>query len=246
MISLPRRNVGHRFYNQHSKTSWTTIIQDNVSISIEMVNKPKENLPSLFFIWDCNHLNTNNLLPVYVMLLHFSILNSDGLSHSAKRLSESHRLDLLRNITELLGRTFPSQFVFPVLGHEDVQNNDYKDYKSFLLSLGNIWKQWLPLEALQTFEKGNRRNHAIKFIIYCFTAEGNPNLNKMRMPLCRGNDYPEARAAFFWVWHAITNDHPTRLVWTGSGETLNVLCFYISHFWWEKTCKDSSTKRHLG
>jgi sphingomyelin phosphodiesterase acid-like 3 len=63
-------------------------------------------------------------------------------------------LDLLRNITELLGRTFPSQFVFPVLGHEDVQNNDYKDYKSFLASLGNIWRQWLPLEALQTFEKG--------------------------------------------------------------------------------------------
>jgi hypothetical protein len=60
----------------------------------------------------------------------------------------------MRNITELLGRTFPSQFVFPVLGHEDVQNSDYKDYKSFLLSLGNIWRQWLPLEALQTFEKG--------------------------------------------------------------------------------------------
>jgi hypothetical protein len=41
-----------------------------------------------------------------------------------------------------------------VLGHEDVQNNDYKDYKSFLMSLGSIWRQWLPLEALQTFEKG--------------------------------------------------------------------------------------------
>jgi sphingomyelin phosphodiesterase acid-like 3 len=63
-------------------------------------------------------------------------------------------LDLMRNITELLGRTFPSQFVFPVLGHEDVQNSDYKDYKSFLVSLGSIWRQWLPLEALQTFEKG--------------------------------------------------------------------------------------------
>lgn len=80
----------------------------------------------------------------FVTCLFSSIyLYSDGLSHSAKRLSESHRLDLLRNITELLGRTFSSQFVFPVLGHEDVQNNDYKDYKSFLLSLGNIWRQWL-------------------------------------------------------------------------------------------------------
>lgn len=62
----------------------------------------------------------------------------------------------MRNITELLGRTFPSQFVFPVLGHEDVQNSDYKDYKNFLASLGSIWRQWLPLEALQTFEKGTQ------------------------------------------------------------------------------------------
>ena len=69
------------------------------------------------------------------------------MAHSAKRLLESHRLELLRNITELLGRTFPSQFVFPVLGHEDVQNSDYKN-------VGELWRQWLPLEALQTFEKG--------------------------------------------------------------------------------------------
>lgn len=95
-----------------------------------------------------------NLLPVFYSFFFRSFRFSDGLSHSAKRLSESHRLDLMRNITELLGRTFPSQFVFPVLGHEDVQNSDYKDYKNFLLSLGNIWRQWLPLEALQTFEKG--------------------------------------------------------------------------------------------
>lgn len=80
-------------------------------------------------------------------------ISSDGLSHSAKRLSESHRLDLLRNITELLGRTFSSQFVFPVLGHEDVQNNDYK-------RLGELWRHWLPSEALQTFEKGKRAMRA--------------------------------------------------------------------------------------
>jgi len=72
---------------------------------------------------------------------------SDGLSHSAKRLLEPHRLDLLRNITELLGRTFPSQFVFPVLGHEDGQNGDFR-------RLGEQWRHWLPSEALQTFERG--------------------------------------------------------------------------------------------
>lgn len=67
----------------------------------------------------------------------------------------------MRNITELLGRTFPSQFVFPVLGHEDVQNSDYKDYKNFLVSLGSIWRQWLPLEALQTFEKGTQQHFLV-------------------------------------------------------------------------------------
>lgn len=71
----------------------------------------------------------------------------DGLSHSSRRLTESNRLQLLRNITELLGRTFPSQFVFPVLGHEDGQNGDFRQ-------LGELWRQWLPSEALQTFEKG--------------------------------------------------------------------------------------------
>lgn len=72
---------------------------------------------------------------------------SDGLAHSTRRLIESHRLDLLRNITDLLGRTFSSQFVFPVLGHEDGQGNSFR-------RLGELWRHWLPSEALQTFEKG--------------------------------------------------------------------------------------------
>lgn len=60
---------------------------------------------------------------------------------------EQHRIDLLRNITDLLGRTFPSQFVFPVLGHEDGHGNSFD-------RLGDLWRHWLPSEALQTFEKG--------------------------------------------------------------------------------------------
>lgn len=72
----------------------------------------------------------------------------DGLAHSSRRLIETHRFELLRNITELLQRTFSSQFVFPVLGHEDGQGNNYR-------RLGELWRHWLPLEALQTFDKGN-------------------------------------------------------------------------------------------
>lgn len=72
---------------------------------------------------------------------------SDGLAHAMRRLIDTHRLDLLRNITDLLSRTFTSQFVFPVLGHEDGPNNFRR--------LGDLWRLWLPSEALQTFEKGN-------------------------------------------------------------------------------------------
>lgn len=54
---------------------------------------------------------------------------------------------MLRNITDLLSRTFSSQFVFPVLGHEDGHNNIFD-------RLGDLWRHWLPSEALQTFEKG--------------------------------------------------------------------------------------------
>ncbi|XP_035917227.1 LOW QUALITY PROTEIN: acid sphingomyelinase-like phosphodiesterase 3a [Anopheles stephensi] len=78
--------------------------------------------------------------------VEFVLWTGDGLSHSAKRMHETKRLDVLRNITELMSRTFPSQFVFPVLGHEDGSAN--------FEQLGELWRHWLPLEALQTFEKG--------------------------------------------------------------------------------------------
>ncbi|XP_052873756.1 acid sphingomyelinase-like phosphodiesterase 3a [Anopheles cruzii] len=78
--------------------------------------------------------------------VEFVLWTGDGLSHSAKRMHDSKRLDVLRNITELMSRTFPSQFVFPVLGHEDGSAN--------FEQLGDLWRHWLPLEALQTFEKG--------------------------------------------------------------------------------------------
>ncbi|XP_036336299.1 sphingomyelinase phosphodiesterase D-like [Rhagoletis pomonella] len=70
----------------------------------------------------------------------------DGLSHSALKESDTKRLEILRNITDLLGRTFSSQFVFPVLGHEDGTNN--------FRHMGELWRHWLPSEALHTFEKG--------------------------------------------------------------------------------------------
>uniref|UniRef100_A0A1B0CM43 Putative acid sphingomyelinase-like phosphodiesterase 3b n=1 Tax=Lutzomyia longipalpis TaxID=7200 RepID=A0A1B0CM43_LUTLO len=78
--------------------------------------------------------------------VEFVLWTGDGLSHSTRRSLESHRLDLLRNITELLGRTFSAQFVFPgCLVMRTVKTE---------ISIVLLWRHWLPLEALQTFEKG--------------------------------------------------------------------------------------------
>lgn len=78
-----------------------------------------------------------------------------------RRNIETHRLDVLRNITDLLGRTFSSQFVFPVLGHEDGQGNNFR-------RLGELWRHWLPSEALQTFEKGKKNNCEYWFFVSGF------------------------------------------------------------------------------
>ncbi|KAL4706893.1 hypothetical protein ACJJTC_012352 [Scirpophaga incertulas] len=59
--------------------------------------------------------------------------------------NEDDKYQAIRNMTELLSRTFSSHFVFPVLGHLDPAPS---------ASLTNLWMHWLPLEALQTFQNG--------------------------------------------------------------------------------------------
>lgn len=56
------------------------------------------------------------------------------------------RLQCLRNLTDLLSRTFKEQFVFPALGHDDIGVS--------FLQLAELWQQWLPQEALDTFKTG--------------------------------------------------------------------------------------------
>ncbi|XP_030372143.1 acid sphingomyelinase-like phosphodiesterase 3b [Scaptodrosophila lebanonensis] len=79
--------------------------------------------------------------------VEFVLWTGDALSHSAQPLSELKQHEILRNITELLGRSFSSQFIFPVLGHEDGTPHKYKQ-------MGELWRHWLPSEALLTFEQG--------------------------------------------------------------------------------------------
>lgn len=63
-----------------------------------------------------------------------------------------NKMAALTNLTHLLSHVFSSHFVFPVLGHDDPEplpdaEEPYKD-------LAELWKQWLPSEALVTFRKG--------------------------------------------------------------------------------------------
>lgn len=71
----------------------------------------------------------------------------DALTRSAG-MSVDLRLQCLRNLTDLLHRSFKGQFVFPALGHEDIGVN--------YTQLANLWQYWLPPEAVDTFVKGER------------------------------------------------------------------------------------------
>ncbi|XP_060522463.1 acid sphingomyelinase-like phosphodiesterase 3b [Cylas formicarius] len=78
--------------------------------------------------------------------VEFVLWTGDGLSHFAsKHLSESRQLELLQRLTDLLGKTFPAQFVFPSLGHDDPASRRL---------LGRMWSRWLPTDSMKTFETG--------------------------------------------------------------------------------------------
>lgn len=101
---------------------------------------------SIFSIFSIFAIFTTIQLTIFIVLFFISHFR-DGLSHSAHPMFESKKLEILRNITDLLGRTFSSQFVFPVLGHEDGTIANFRH-------MGELWRHWLPSEALHTFEKG--------------------------------------------------------------------------------------------
>ncbi|KAG7308007.1 hypothetical protein JYU34_006641 [Plutella xylostella] len=77
--------------------------------------------------------------------LEFVLWTGDILSSSMEHASEELKLEAVRNVTDVLSRTFSSQFVFPALGHNDPPPSR---------RLVDMWMQWLPTEALDTFETG--------------------------------------------------------------------------------------------
>ncbi|KAH1015763.1 hypothetical protein HUJ04_007098 [Dendroctonus ponderosae] len=60
-------------------------------------------------------------------------------------LKEGRQMEMTQKVTDLLRTTFSSQFVFPALGHDD---------PSARKELGKMWSQWLPTDAMRTFEMG--------------------------------------------------------------------------------------------
>ncbi|XP_066258235.1 acid sphingomyelinase-like phosphodiesterase 3b [Euwallacea similis] len=78
--------------------------------------------------------------------VEFVLWTGDALSHqAAHHLGEERKLELIQNVTDLLRKTFSSQFVFPALGHDDPSSRK---------ELGKMWSQWLPTDAMRTFETG--------------------------------------------------------------------------------------------
>ncbi|XP_076630702.1 cyclic GMP-AMP phosphodiesterase SMPDL3A isoform X2 [Colletes latitarsis] len=75
--------------------------------------------------------------------IEFVLWTGDALTRTAG-MSAELRLQCLRNLTDLLSRTFKEQFVFPALGHEDIGVS--------FSQLAVFWQQWLPQEALDTFQ----------------------------------------------------------------------------------------------
>lgn len=70
---------------------------------------------------------------------------SDNLSSNGDK-KDGIQLLVLKNLTDLLLKTFTSQFVFPALGHDDPTLKKEK--------IGKIWSRWIPAEAMDTLQTG--------------------------------------------------------------------------------------------
>ncbi|XP_074038986.1 acid sphingomyelinase-like phosphodiesterase 3b [Leptinotarsa decemlineata] len=115
--------------------------------------------------------------------VEFVLWTGDGLSHTVRHLPDFRQMELLQNLTDLLGKTFSSQFVFPALGHDD----------PFLREgLGRMWSRWLPTDSLKTFEAGGyyiieRKQLKLQIVVL------NTNLMK------RGEKDDDAMKQWLWL-----------------------------------------------
>ncbi|KAL1498401.1 hypothetical protein ABEB36_009208 [Hypothenemus hampei] len=110
------------------------------------VHKPKYDDHHCDSSWDLIESAAKFMKSMQSDNVEFVLWTGDALSHfTTKHLSEKHQLELLQALTDLLGKTFPVQFVFPALGHDD---------PPFKKHLGRMWSRWLPTDSIRTFENG--------------------------------------------------------------------------------------------
>lgn len=98
-----------------------------------------------FNIFMSTEILPSNRLQCRIRLVRSDIVSSDVSDPAARAIA-------IQNVTNLLIHTFSSQFVFPVLGHDDP--GAIRGQKITYTDLGNYWRQWLPTDAIQTFNKG--------------------------------------------------------------------------------------------
>ncbi|XP_018328097.1 acid sphingomyelinase-like phosphodiesterase 3a [Agrilus planipennis] len=93
--------------------------------------------------------------------VEFVLWTGDAMSHSIRRYEKALQLEYMQNLTDLLTKTFSSQFVFPALGHDDPGSQK---------QLGRMWSRWLPTDSMKTFESGGyylieRKTHKLQIIV---------------------------------------------------------------------------------
>ncbi|XP_046667203.1 acid sphingomyelinase-like phosphodiesterase 3b [Homalodisca vitripennis] len=123
--------------------------------------------------------------------IEFVLWTGDGLSVMSSSRSSEKQVAALQNLTHLFSHTFPSQFVFPVLGHDDPGGNpgERLGYRE----LANFWRHWLPSEAIATFVKGGyytieHKDNKLRIIAL--------NTNLYSSPHSKGDDPSEQ---FSWL-----------------------------------------------
>lgn len=130
--------------------------------------------------------------------IEFILWTGDSLTHST-RLSTQQQLAGVQNLTHLLSHVFSSQFVFPVLGHDDPIGNTRASH--MYRQLANLWRHWLPTEAIHTFSKGGY-----------YTIE--QKLRKLRLIALNTNMYanedntdPDPSGQWAWLENVLAKSH---------------------------------------
>ncbi|XP_059473805.1 acid sphingomyelinase-like phosphodiesterase 3a [Neocloeon triangulifer] len=133
--------------------------------------------------------------------IEFVLWTGDAGSHAA---SEPQKLlATMQNLTDLLRHTFSSQFVFPALGHGDVighHNHHHHGHPHAMTAhelyknVADMWRFWLPSEALTSFQKGGyytieNKGNRLRLIIL------NTNLYVRRGGASAPVRHPEAAAS---------------------------------------------------